>query len=37
MVLNQTEFNENLCAVDEKLLLEKKIARTLKALDVLKS
>jgi transposase len=35
MVLHQTEFNERLCALDEKLLLEKKIARTLKALDVL--
>jgi hypothetical protein len=35
MVLHQTEFDEKLCAVDEKLLLEKKIARTQKALEVL--
>lgn len=35
MVLQQTEFDEKLCAVDEKLLLEKKIARTQRALETL--
>jgi transposase len=35
MALHQTEFDEKLCAVDEKLLLEKKIARTQKALEAL--
>ena len=33
MVRDGVEFNEKLCAVDEKQLLEKKIARTQKALD----
>ncbi|MBQ9576954.1 MAG: hypothetical protein IJV11_08760, partial [Muribaculaceae bacterium] len=33
MVRAGDEFNEKLCAVDEKQLLEKKIARAQKALD----
>ena len=35
VILHQTESDENLCAADEKLLLEKKIARTQKDLEVL--
>ena len=35
MVKNRKEFDPNLCAIDEKLLLEKKIARTQRALNLL--
>lgn len=35
MVKNKTEFDPKLCAIDEKLLLERKIARAQRALDAL--